>query len=153
MRTFFALLAVVMFSLVVSCATTEYKRYEADDNMFKGKGGTKIMVNGMELWDNGDPLRKFRVLGIIDDQRSGGIIPMSQLRNERVRKAREAGGDVVVQLSNQSQLAGSYRSGSASVSSAMPFRRNIASLQSSSIRINRFQTVDTAHCPQSAICE
>jgi hypothetical protein len=106
--------------------------------VFEGKGGTKVVVDGMEVWDNGDPPRKFKVLGIIDDQRPGGIIPMSQLRSDMVKKAREAGGDAVVQLSNQSQIAGYYTSGSASAyayggsataygfSTSAPVRRNVA---------------------------
>jgi hypothetical protein len=138
MKTLFALLTVIVLSLAAGCATTEYKSYESKDNVFEGKGGTKVVVDGMEFWDNGDPPRKFKVLGIIDDQRSGGIIPMSQLRSDMVKKAREVGGDAVVQLGNQSQIAGYYTSGSASAysygssatsygsSTTMPVRRNVA---------------------------
>lgn len=138
MKTLLAVLAVLVLSLAAGCATTEYKPYQAKDNVFEGKGGTKVVVDGMELWDNGDPPRKFKVLGVIDDQRPGGIIPMSQLRSDMVKKAREAGGDAVVQLGNQSQIAGYYTSGSASAysygssataygsSTTMPVRRNVA---------------------------
>lgn len=137
MKTILAFLVVIAIS-ISGCATTEYKSFEAKDNMFDGKGGTKIVVDGMEIWDNGDPPRKFKVLGIIDDQRPGGLIPMSQLRSDMVKKAREAGGDAVVQLSNQSQIAGYQTSGSASAyaygssataygsSTTTPIRRNVA---------------------------
>ena len=137
MKTILAFLVVIAIS-ISGCATTEYKSFEAKDNMFDGKGGTKIVVDGMEMWDNGDPPRKFKVLGIIDDQRPGGLIPMSQLRSDMVKKAREAGGDAVVQLSNQSQIAGYQTSGSASAyaygssataygsSTTTPVRRNVA---------------------------
>ena len=64
--------------------------------------------DGMEIWDNGDPPQKFKVLGIIDDERLEGVIPMSQLRGDMAKKAREAGRDAVVQLSSQSQIAGYY---------------------------------------------
>ena len=92
----------------------------------------------MEIWDNGEPPRKFKVLGIIDDERPGGLIPMSQLRSDMVKKAREAGGDAIIQLNSQSQIAGYYTSGSASAtaygnrataygsSTTMPVRRNMA---------------------------
>lgn len=62
---------------------------------------------------------------------------MSRLRGDMV-KAREAGGDTVIQLSSQSQIAGYYTSGSASMygsgspataygsSTTMPVRRNSA---------------------------
>ena len=138
MKISLAFLAVLVLSLVAGCATTEYKSFEAKDNVFEGKSGTKVVIDGMEFWDNGEPPRKFKVLGIIDDQRPGGIIPMSQLRSDIVKKAREAGGDAIIQLGNQSQIAGYYTSGSASAysygssataygsSTTMPVRRNMA---------------------------
>lgn len=134
-------IAVTMFlaaSLLAGCATTEYKAFEGKGNVIEGKGGTKVVVDGMEIWDNGEPPRKFKVLGIIDDERPGGLIPMSQLRSDMVKKAREGGGDAVVQLNSQSQIAGYYTSGSASAyaygnsataygsSTTMPVRRNLA---------------------------
>lgn len=138
MRLIRALLVALALSGIAACATTEYKPYEAKDNDFEGRGGTKTVVDEMEVWDNGDPPRKFKVLGIIDDQRPGGIIPMSQLRGDIVKKAREVGGDAVIQLNSQSQIAGYYTSGTASAYSygssatayrtatTMPVRRNVA---------------------------
>lgn len=133
-----ALSVVLAASLVAGCATTEYKSFEGKTNVFEGKGGTKVVVDGMELWDNGEPPRKFKVLGIIDDERPGGLIPMAQLRSDMVKKAREAGGDALIQLGSQSQIAGYYTSGSASAygygnsataygsATTMPVRRNVA---------------------------
>lgn len=138
MKKPFTLLIALGLSLMAGCATTEYKSFEGKTNVFEGKGGTKVVVDGMEIWDNGDPPRKFKVLGIIDDERPGAVIPMSQLRNDIVKKAREAGGDAVVQLGSQSQIAGFYSSGSATAHSygnsataygssvTMPLRRNMA---------------------------
>lgn len=92
----------------------------------------------MEVWDYGSPPKKFKILGMIDDQRPGGIIPMSQLKSDIVAKAREAGGDAVVQVSNNSQFAGTYSTGFASAQSfgntataygsgvSVPIRRNIS---------------------------
>ena len=124
--------------LLAGCATTEYKAFEGKGNVIDGQGGTKVVVDSMEIWDNGEPPRKFKVLGIIDDERPGGLIPMSQLRSDMVKKAREAGGDAIIQLNSQSQIAGYYTSGSASAtaygnrataygsSTTMPVRRNMA---------------------------
>jgi hypothetical protein len=125
---------------LAACTTTEYKPYEAraDQNVFEGRGGTKIVVDGMEIWDNGDPPRRFKILGIIDDERPGGIIPMSQLRSDMVEKAREAGGDALILLGSQSRITGSYTSGSGTAYSSgntatgygsavtVPVRRNSA---------------------------
>jgi hypothetical protein len=75
---------------------------------------------------------------MIDDQRPGGIIPMAQLKSDMVAKAKEVGGEALVQVSNNSQFAGTYSTGSASAYSygnsataygssvAVPIRRNIS---------------------------
>ena len=127
-----------MLAGLLGCATTEFKPYEGKENVYEGMGGTKVVVDGMELWGNGAPPRRFKVLGIIDDERPGGIIPMSQLRGDMVKKAREVGGDALVELTSQSQIAGFYTSGTASAYSygssasaygtatTMPVRRNTA---------------------------
>lgn len=105
--------AALTTSILVACASTEYKTYEGRNNVVEGRGGTKVVVDGMEVWDNGEPPRKFRILGIIEDARPGGIIPMSQLRSDMVKKARESGGEAVVQLNSESQIASYYSTGSA----------------------------------------
>jgi hypothetical protein len=136
MKKIVAVVMVLAASLLAGCATTEYKAYEGKGNVIDGKGGTKVVVDGMEIWDNGEPPRKFKILGIIDDQRPGGLIPMAQLRGDMVKKAREAGGDAIIQLNSDSQIAGYYSSGSASAyaygnsataygsSTTMPVRRH-----------------------------
>ncbi len=95
---------------MTGCATTEYKQFEGKETVFEGKGGAKVVVDGIEIWGNGDPPRKFKVLGIIDDNRPGELIPMAQLRGDMVKKAREARGDAIIQLNNQSQIASYYSS-------------------------------------------
>jgi len=138
MKSVLAYLALVPVLLILGCASTEFKPYEARNNVFEGTGGTKVMVDGMEFWENGDPPRQYKVIGIIDDERHGGILSMSGLRGDVVQKAREAGGDAVVQLTNESQIAGFYSSGSATAyshgsvtraygsSTTVPMRHNIS---------------------------
>lgn len=138
MKKAITVVIVIAASLLAGCATTEYKAYEGKGNVIDGKGGTKVVVDGMEIWDSGEPPRKFKILGIIDDQRPGGLIPMAQLRGDMVKKAREVGGDAIIQLNSDSQIAGYYTSGSASAytynnsaaaygsSTTMPVRRNFA---------------------------
>jgi hypothetical protein len=137
MKSVYALLVALGLLLIAGCATTEYKSFESKSTIFEGKGGTKVIVDGMDVWDNGEPPQKYKLLGIIDDERPGGIIPMHQLHSDIVKKAREAGGDAVIQIGSQSQIAGFYSNGSATASSfgnttntygsstTMPFRRNV----------------------------
>jgi hypothetical protein len=58
----------------------------------------------MDMWTNGDPPRRFRILGIIDDERPGGLIPMAELKHDIVKKAREHGGDAVILVSSRLSL-------------------------------------------------
>lgn len=127
-----AVLSMVLgAALVVGCATTEFKAFEGKTELFEGAGGTRVVVDGMDIWDNGEPPRRFRVLGIIDDERPGGLIPMAQLRRDVVKKAREAGGDALINLGSQSRVAGYYSTGTTSAygygnAATLPVRRNTA---------------------------
>jgi hypothetical protein len=58
---------LVSCSLLAACATTEFKPFEAKYNLFEGTGGAKTVIDGVEFWDNGNPPRRFKVLGIIED--------------------------------------------------------------------------------------
>ncbi|HEU5295770.1 MAG TPA: hypothetical protein VFU71_13395 [Burkholderiaceae bacterium] len=60
----------------------------------------------MEIWDFGDPPRRYKVLGFIDDERPGSAGQMSRLLGDVVRKAREVGGQALIQVRNQSQITG-----------------------------------------------
>ena len=70
--------------------------------MVEGHGGTRKVVDGMDVWTHGDPPRRFQVLGIIEDERPGGVIPMAQLEHDIVQKTRQNGGNVVILVSSAS---------------------------------------------------
>lgn len=36
--------------LLAGCATTEYKAFEGKGNVIDGQGGTKVVVDSMEIW-------------------------------------------------------------------------------------------------------
>ena len=107
-------LSLVIPLLCVGCATTEFQAWEGRNSVVQGRGGTKTVVDGMDFWTFGDPPRRFQVLGIIQDERGGGRIPMARLRHDIVQKARESGGNAVILVSSQSQLAGYYTTSDAS---------------------------------------
>jgi hypothetical protein len=65
------ILVLLVFLLMAGCAVTQFKPFQGDDNVFEGKGGSMLMIDGMELWDYGEPPRKYMVLGFVEDERSG----------------------------------------------------------------------------------
>jgi hypothetical protein len=126
-------------TLLIGCATTTYKTFETrGSGVVEGNGGTKITEDGMDIWDYGEPPRKFKVLGVIEDKRSGGIIPMRQLHADMVKKAREVGGHALIKATNQAQIVGYQTIGSATSTingntanttgsaTTVPIRRNSA---------------------------
>src|SRR5450432_1655392 len=52
MRAISCLLAAVV---CISCATSDYQPYEGKGNLYEGKGGTKVVVDGVDFWANGEP--------------------------------------------------------------------------------------------------
>lgn len=109
------LISFCLACLVSACATTNFLPYEGQSEPLQGRGGTKQIIEGMEVWSNGEPPRKFKVIGVIEDTRPSGPLPMSSLATDVVAKARESGGDAVIKQSSQSQVTGYVTNGSASV--------------------------------------
>jgi hypothetical protein len=114
---FFTVTALAL--TLAACATTEFKTYEGA-RVVEGQGGTKVVVDGMEIWEYGEPPRKFKLIGLIEDSRPAGIIPMARLRGSIVKKARAAGGDAVIQITSQSRITGYYSNSNATAYSAGP---------------------------------
>jgi len=108
-----ALLVTLTF-LCTSCTSTDFQSWEGRNSVVEGHGGTRKVVDGMDVWTHGDPPRRFKVLGIIEDERPGGIIPMARLKHDIVQNARASGGNAIILVSSASQLAGYYTAGSAS---------------------------------------
>ena len=105
------LFLLVIAVTAVGCSNTEFQSWEGRNSVVEGRGGTRKVVDGMDVWTYGDPLCCFQVIGIIQDNRPGGVIPMAQMKHDIVAKARQSGGDAVIIVSSQSQLAGYYTSG------------------------------------------
>lgn len=85
--------------------STEFRSYEARNNAYEGQGGSKKVVDGMEIWDSA-PSRKFAVLGVIYDSRPGGPLHMMTVDSDAVKQAKEQRGDAVVRLGSTSTLTG-----------------------------------------------
>ena len=112
--------ALTMVSVLGGCAsvTTEYKTFEGvRAGIVEGKGGAKVVVDGMEIWDDGEPPRKFKILGFIDETRKADWMSIwlpSSHPGDIVKKARVAGGDAVIKVNTQSQLDDFYMAAGAS---------------------------------------
>ena len=81
-------------------AAPEFLAYEGRNAIHDGQGGEKKTVDGIDFWSNGDPPRRFKVLGSLTDRRHKtgiiGMVRMSGLDGDIAKAAKEAGGDAVI---------------------------------------------------------
>jgi hypothetical protein len=104
--TRFFLLPLAAAIALTGCASGPsmvYRDYEGGDAI-SGKGGTRRTVDGMAIWDNGAPPRKFKVIGIITDQYPEFDSEIRNSEKKAVAMARERGGDALILVAAQSRL-------------------------------------------------
>ena len=79
----------------------------------QGQGGTKEVIDGVDIWTYGTPPCEYKIIGVINDKRSGGwSFDENSLYTDAVTKAKEFGGDAVILESNENKVTGSYNTGS-----------------------------------------
>lgn len=106
---------ILLIAVVLSCGScsTDFQAWEGRNAVIEGHGGTRKVVDGVDIWTTGDPPRRFRIIGVIEDERPGGPLYMAQRKHEIAQKAREHGGNAVIMISSSSQLQGYETFGSA----------------------------------------
>lgn len=82
---------------LTACAHTEFTAFEPADREFRGEG-TKVVVNGMDVWTFGQPTRRFRILGILDDERPEIRVYKWHLWWSMTDEARGVNGDALIDL-------------------------------------------------------
>jgi hypothetical protein len=100
-------LLVVSTALVVSACSTDYQRWEGPPIVRDGTGGTRKNIHGMDVWMNGTPPTRYRVLGFIQTDET--------IDRGCIKKAHREGADALILISRRSDLAGIVGSSSASV--------------------------------------
>ncbi|PCJ95118.1 MAG: hypothetical protein COA45_12380 [Zetaproteobacteria bacterium] len=92
------LLVLPAVFLLSSCSSTKYIEYSGNDRIRNGNGGTMEVVSGVDIWSSDGPSSKYEVIGVIYDQRKGGLLPMSMLKQSVAYKVKEVDGDAAVFL-------------------------------------------------------
>lgn len=117
-----AVLIMVAASVALSgCALytqTSFSEYRGPSE-FTGRGGTVKNVQGIEVWTSGEPNRRFRVLGVIDQSHYDNKSVMSLIAgankdSEIIATAKKYGGDAIMFLGADSVVTGYTTSGYAS---------------------------------------
>lgn len=117
--------------LFANCAQpTTYHAWQGGE-VTSGSGGVKKDVDGVEVWIQGKPRQKHRVIGYIEDERPGGRFQRKRIHAALVQKAIENGGDAVVVLSSDVENLGSTTSAPTYTVSPTYVPSNPYSIQSS----------------------
>jgi len=103
--------------LLTSCST---KYYEYTGNgAILGTGGASKKVDGVDIWVDGTPPRKFQVIGFIEDSRPGRGPAMAARNKALASKAKANGGDGVLLRDEQKENVGAFNTISAIATSPM----------------------------------
>lgn len=106
----FILPAVLSTAFCTGCTSTKFHPYVGAKPII-GTGGAPKKAEGVDVWIEGTPPCKFIVIGIIEDERPGGRIPMA-MRDKRVAQTAKAnGGDGVLIKFDEREFLGIMSSG------------------------------------------
>lgn len=86
-------------ALLAACSTLSFYPHEPSSNSQLGKGGSRFVVEGIDVWFNGEPPRRYTILGYIDDPR--GLYSDDEHRTIEsavLAKAREIGADALIEI-------------------------------------------------------
>lgn len=101
------LLALLNAALLIGCASTDYQALESREPLVgQGQAGTRKVVDGVDIWTFGAPPRKYRVLGVVNDTRGAGVLPMAGYYSGIAAKVKQYGGDAAIEVSSQRQYIG-----------------------------------------------
>jgi hypothetical protein len=106
------MLASILLCGCKSTSNTKFTEYHGNE-VFQGTGGDEESVDGIDFWTNGDPNRRYQILGVIGQSTKGHshipLGPLSRLshlfpvtgtsddiNSANAKIAREQGGDAVV---------------------------------------------------------
>lgn len=105
MKVLSLVFTVLVLGAITACSSTRFAEYRGA-SIVQGKGGTLRVVEGVDFWENGDPDRKYKILGVIDDSRGDGLISRMGKDSDIANKAKEHGGDAVIFIGSDRELRG-----------------------------------------------
>src|ERR1035441_2407602 len=104
------IILVLALALLTGCISTQFEEYRGHA-IFEGKGGSVRNVNGIDVWDVGQPDCKFKIIGYIQQEKhQKGLLSRAMAssaeESEMIDEAKKHGGDAVVFLSSTSKITG-----------------------------------------------
>src|ERR1700722_3194517 len=105
---------LVAMVLLCGCSSTKFTEYRMAE-VIQGAGGLAQGIDGIEFWEKGDPDRKYKILGVINEIRRHRV-PLGRLTrifsnfgsgddsdSAIAKVARKHGGDAVIFVSKDQE--------------------------------------------------
>lgn len=94
----FKAIGLVLVVVLTGCAQTDYQVYEGrgGPQIVEGQGGTKQVIDGYEIWDNGNPPRRYQVLGVTTIEDFDNLFGNQRMRSAIAVQIKQAGGDAAI---------------------------------------------------------
>ncbi|MDN5751724.1 MAG: hypothetical protein L0H15_00375 [Nitrosospira sp.] len=107
MRVIVASALVLTLALTLAaCATVNFFPYEGKRNLYEGAGGTKIVVDKIDVWANGTPPRKYSIIGMMVIEIGSDKGDEAWIRSAVASEVKKRGGSAAIQVTNNSSFAG-----------------------------------------------
>ena len=102
------ILIILLVGVFVSgCASIKFKHYRSDE-VFEGKGGSIEVLNGVEIWEDGTPNAKYKIIGVIDYKARDAFI-QNRYKDKRISKlALEYDADGIILMNDELLDMGTY---------------------------------------------
>jgi hypothetical protein len=130
MKTALGLLLVLVLT---ACASTSFQQYEGRDGpkIVEGQGGTKEVIDGIEVWGTGDPPRRYQVLGVTSVEDFDNVFGNSRIRSAIAAQTKAAAGDaaIAIDASGGGQFIGTGVSSKGTVGTTVGFGKKTVRFQ------------------------
>lgn len=80
------------------CASVNYEPFEGANAVQRGAGGTKSVVEGVDIWSYGSPPRPYRIIGMATATVGNGPAGPGMIRSGIADKVKEAGGSAAINI-------------------------------------------------------
>ncbi len=101
---------LVSAALTSGCVSTHSFPNDGPAFLYDGQGGSMTTLDGIEVWETGEPNGRHRLVGVVVDHHRSVAVTDEVIRRDLLRHAREYGADAVVNVTtSQSPLAGKAR--------------------------------------------
>lgn len=94
---------LILAGLLSACLSTPITRYEGENSTRHGQGGSRESIDGIDFWTNGDPPRRYQIIGYTTVESSEGRIGNRILLSRVAAKVQHAGGDAAIRMGERSK--------------------------------------------------